>query len=347
MKLSEIVEKFGGSLEGDGEVEITAVAGLGEGRDGDISFLSNPKYAAQVTSTKASAVIVPNDWDRPAKCALVRVENSDQVFAQVAELFYEAPPRPAAGVHPSAVVAESAQLGTGVCIGANCTVEEGVVIGSNTLVSPNCHIGFKTRIGDDCFLYPLVSIREFTEIGNRVIIHNGTVVGSDGFGYAVQEDGSRTKIPQIGKVVIEDDVEIGANTAIDRARFGKTRIGKGTKIDNLVQVAHNVVIGDHSVLCGQAGISGSTTIGSRVIMAGQSGLAGHLEVGDGCIIGAQAGVMKDVPPRDFVIGSPAMPHLQAKKLIASTITLPKLKEKVRQLEGMVEQLQEKDLQKPS
>jgi len=332
MKLSEIVEKLGGSLEGDGNIEIAAVAGLGEGSEGDIGFLSNPKYAAEVASTKASAVIVPNDWDRPAKCALVRVENSDQAFAQAAELFYETLPGPLAGVHPSAVVAESAQLGEGVCIGANCTVEEGVAIGSNTVVSPNCHIGYKTIIGDDCLLHPLVSIREFTEIGNRVIIHNGAVIGSDGFGYAVQEDGSRIKIPQIGKVVIEDDVEIGANTAIDRARFGKTRIGKGTKIDNLVQVAHNVVIGEHSVLCGQAGISGSTTVGSRVILAGQAGLAGHLEVGDGAIVGAQAGVMKDVPAKDFVMGSPAMTHLQAKKTIANMILLPKLKDKVRQLE---------------
>ncbi|RLA58749.1 MAG: UDP-3-O-(3-hydroxymyristoyl)glucosamine N-acyltransferase [Epsilonproteobacteria bacterium] len=339
MKLSEIVEQLGGSLEGDGDLEITAVAGLGEGSEGDISFLSNPKYAAQVASTKASAVIVPNDWDRPAKCALVRVENSDQVFAQAAELFYEAPPRPVAGVHPSAVVAESVQLGEGVSIGANCTVEEGVVIGANTVVSPNCYIGYKTLIGADCFLYSLVSTREFTEIGSRVIIHNGTVVGSDGFGYAVLDDGSRTKIPQIGKVVIEDEVEIGANVAIDRAPFGKTKIGKGTKIDNLVQIAHNVVIGEHSVLCGQAGISGSTTIGSRVIMAGQSGLAGHLHVGDGAIIGAQAGVMKDVPAKEFVIGSPAMPHLQFKKVVANTILLPKLKDRMKKLEERLERLE--------
>jgi UDP-3-O-[3-hydroxymyristoyl] glucosamine N-acyltransferase len=193
-------------------------------------------------------------------------------------------------------------------------------------------IGYKSVIGDDCLLYPLVSLREFTQIGNRVIIHNGTVIGSDGFGYAVQPDGSRTKIPQIGKVVIEDDVEIGANVAIDRARFGKTRIGKGTKIDNLVQIAHNVVIGEHSVMCGQSGVSGSTTIGSRVIMAGQAGLAGHLEVGDGAIVGAQAGVMKDVRAKDFVLGSPAMSHLMTKKLIANMITLPKLREKVKRLE---------------
>ena len=339
MKLLKIAEQLGGILEGDGGIEISAVAGLSEAAKGDISFLSNPKYAAQVATTKASAVIVPNDWDRPAKCALVRVENSDQAFAQAAKLFYEAPPKPAAGVHPSAVVAESAQLGEGVSIGANCTVEEGVVIGANTVVSPNCYIGYKTLIGEDCFLYPLVSTREFAEIGARVIIHNGTVVGSDGFGYAVLDDGLRTKIPQIGKVVIEDDVEIGANVAIDRARFGKTRIGKGTKVDNLVQIAHNVVIGEHSVLCGQAGISGSTTVGSRVIMAGQSGLAGHLQVGDGAIIGAQTGVMKDVPAKEFVMGSPSMPHLQAKKMIANTILLPKLKDRLKKLEEKIERLE--------
>lgn len=335
MKLSEIAEKLGGSLEGEGDIEITAVAGLGEGSEGDLSFLSNPKYAAQVTSTKASAVIVPVDWDRPAGCALIRVENSDEAFALAAEFFYETPPKQAEGVHPSAVVAESARLGEGVAVGANCTIEEGVVIGAHTVISPNCHIGFKTVVGADSFFYPLVSVREFTEIGDRVIIHNGTVIGSDGFGYAVQQDGSRNKIPQIGKVVIEDDVEIGANVAIDRARFGKTRIGRGTKIDNLVQVAHNVVIGEHSVLCGQSGISGSTTVGSRVILAGQSGLAGHLAVGDGAIIGAQAGVMKDVPQKDFVIGSPAMTHLQTKKMIANIITLPKLKDKVKELEEKV------------
>jgi len=217
-------------------------------------------------------------------------------------------------------------------------IEDGVVIGDHTVIEANCVIGYKSTIGANCHFYPLVSLREFTEVGHNVIIHNGTVVGSDGFGYAVQEDGSRTKIPQIGKVVIEDDVELGANVAIDRARFGKTRIGKGTKIDNLVQVAHNVVVGEHSVMCGQVGISGSSTIGSRVILAGQAGLAGHLEVGDGAIVGAQAGVMRDVPPKDFVIGSPAMTHLQAKKVIAGTVTLPKLKEKVKKLEAEISEL---------
>lgn len=338
MKLSDLAERLGGSLEGDESIDITAVAGLKEAGRGDLSFLANPKYAAQVASTGASAVIVPMDWDRTTNCALIRVENSDQAFAEAAELFHEPVPPAKPGVHPTACVAESARLGDGVSIGANCTVEEGVVIGANTVIQANCVIGYKTVIGENCLLYPLVSTREFTEIGDRVIIHNGTVVGSDGFGYAVQKDGSRTKIPQIGKVVIEDDVEIGANVAIDRARFGKTKIGKGTKIDNLVQIAHNVVVGEHSVMCGQVGISGSTTIGSRVILAGQAGLAGHLEVGDGAIVGAQSGVMKDIEPKDFVIGSPAMPHLQYKKMVANTILLPKLKDKVKQLEERLDQL---------
>lgn len=340
MKLSEIAERLGGTVEGDGNVEITSVAGLKEASAGDISFLANPKYAAQVSETAASAVIVPNDWDRPVKSALLRTENSDQTFAQVAEFFYEPVPAAVVGVHPSAVVADSAQLGEGVSIGANAVIEGGVVIGANTVIQASCVIGYKSIIGADCLFYPLVSLREFTEIGDRVIIHNGTVVGADGFGYAVLEDGSRTKIPQIGKVVIEDDVEIGANVAIDRARFGKTRIGKGTKIDNLVQIAHNVVIGEHSVMCGQAGVSGSTTIGSRVILAGQSGVAGHLELGDGAIVGAKSGVMKDVPSKEFVIGSPAMNHMMAKKMIAGMITLPKLKDKVKQLAREVSSLKE-------
>lgn len=340
MKLADIADRLSLVLEGNGDLEISAVAGLKEAQRGDISFLANPKYASSVSETAASAVIVPSDWDRTVSCAILRAENSDQAFAQVAELFYEAVPAPQPGIHPTAVIAESVQLGAGVSIGAHCTIEAGVVIGKNTIIQSNVMIGYKTIIGEDCLLYPLVSCREFSEIGNRVIIHNGTVVGSDGFGYAVQDDGSRTKIQQIGKVVIEDDVEIGANVAIDRARFGKTKIGKGSKIDNLVQIAHNVVIGEHTVMCGQSGISGSTTVGSRCILAGQAGLAGHLEIGDGSIVGAQAGVMKDIPAKDFVMGSPAMTHIQAKKMIANTVLLPKMKDKIKQLEAAVAKLEQ-------
>ena len=343
MKLKELASRIGADLEGDGQLEILGVGGLRESEHGEVSFLSNPKYASQVFKTHASAVIVPEDWDRPAPCALLRVKNPDQAFTQAAECFYTPRPRPAPGVHPTAVIADSVVLGEDVCVGPYCVLEDGVVLGDRTILSAHVHIGYKTTVGCDCLFYPQVSVYELTQIGDRVILHSGAVIGADGFGYAVDAEGVRTKIPQIGRVVLEDDVEVGANSAIDRARFGKTRIGKGTKIDNLVQIGHNVVIGEHSVLCGQVGVSGSSTIGSMVILAGQVGLAGHLEVCDGAIVGAQAGVMKDVPPKEFVIGSPAMNHLTAKKIIANTLTLPKLKERVKRLEKQINQLtQEKE-----
>jgi len=339
MKLEKLVKKLGGVLEGDGNIDVRGVAGLEDATSTDLTFLANQKYASCVPETKAAAILVPSSWDRSAPCALIRVENTDRAFSMAAELFYEKPPRPSIGIHPTAVVDDSVKLGENVSIGAHCVVEADVEIGDNTIISAHCFVGFKTKIGADCFFYPLVSIREFGQIGNRVIIHNGAVIGSDGFGYAVEKDGTRTKIPQLGVVIIEDDVEIGANVAIDRARFGKTKIGKGTKVDNLVQIAHNVVIGEHSVLCGQAGIAGSTTLGSRVILAGQSGIAGHLTISDGAIVGAQAGVMKDVPEKDFVMGSPAMPHLLAKKTVANMILLPKLKDRIKQLEARLTALE--------
>ena len=343
MTLEELANRIGATLEGDGQLEIFGVGGLLESETGEVSFLSTPKYAPHLSKTHASAVIVPEEWDRPAPCALLRVKNPDQAFTKAAECFYTPPPKPTPGIHPTAVIADSVVLGKEVCVGPYCVLEEGVVLGDRTVLSGHVHIGYKTTVGADCIFYPHVSIYELTQIGDRVILHSGVVVGADGFGYAVDAKGVRTKIPQIGHVVLEDDVEMGANSAVDRARFGKTRIGKGTKIDNLVQIGHNVVIGEHSVLCGQVGVSGSSTIGSMVILAGQAGLAGHLEVGDGAIVGAQAGVMKDVPPKEFVIGSPAINHLMAKKLIANTLTLPKLKERVKHLEKQIDQLtQEKE-----
>jgi len=343
MKLVDLAKKLGGALEGDAEIEIRAVAGLKEAGEGDVTFLSNPKYVAHVAETKASAIIVPISWESSAPCALIRVENSDQAFALAGELFYEAPPTPPQGVHPTAVVDASATLGEGVSVGAHCVIEAGVVIGNNSVISAQCHLAYKTTVGENCFFYPLVSVREFAQIGNRVIIHNGAVIGSDGFGYAVQKDGTRTKIPQLGIVVLEDDVEVGANVTIDRARFGKTKIGKGTKIDNLVHIAHNVIVGEDSVLCGQVGIAGSSTLGSHVILAGQCGISGHLTIHDGAIVGAQAGVMKDIPEKDFVMGSPAMPHMLAKKAMANMILLPKLKDRVKQLEARLSELEkEKD-----
>lgn len=339
MKLSELAEKIDGVLEGDGSIEVLSVAAVGDAAADQVSFIANPKYASAAASTKAGAVIVPEDWSSECPAALIRAKNPDAAFAAAAGLFYTPVPAPVPGIHPSAVVAEDAVLAEGVTVGPHAVIESGAEIGANTVISAQCYIGHQSRIGADSFLYPQVSLRENVTIGDRVIIHNGTVVGSDGFGYSVGSDGARTKIPQIGTVVIEDDVELGANVCVDRARFGQTRIGKGTKIDNLVQIAHNVIIGEHSVMCGQAGTSGSTTIGSRVILAGQAGLAGHLKVGDGAIVGAQSGVMSDIDPNAFVIGSPAMPHMKFKKSVANTLLLPKLKERVVALEKKVRQLE--------
>jgi UDP-3-O-[3-hydroxymyristoyl] glucosamine N-acyltransferase len=341
MKLSEVVEKVGGKLDGDGRINIVGVAGITEAGQGEISFIANPRYASEAAVTKASAVIVAEDWSADCPAALIRTRNPDEAFAKVAMLFYTAPARPAAGVHPSAVVAADAEIGNNVSIGALCVIEAGAKIGDGTVICPQCYIGRKAVLGNDCWLYPQVSLREEVKIGNRTIVHNGTVIGSDGFGYSVDGNGVRTKIPQIGIVEIGDDVEIGANVAIDRARFGKTRIGNGVKIDNLVQIAHNVVIGDHVVVIAQVALAGSVHIGDKVIIAGQAGVAGHLHVGDGAIVGAKAAVTKDVEPGEYVIGVPAMPAAKFKRTQAGIMLLPKLKERVAELAERIRKLEDR------
>jgi UDP-3-O-[3-hydroxymyristoyl] glucosamine N-acyltransferase len=340
MKLSEIVRQVGGTLEGDGEVEICGVAGVGEAVAGEISFIANPKYASQAAATRASAVLVAEDWADECPAALIRIQNPDAAFAQVATLFYTPAPLIEEGIHPSAVVADDLELGEGSRVGPLCVIEAGARIGANTTISAQCYIGHQVQVGENCHLYPQVSVREFATIGNRTIIHSGTVVGSDGFGYSVDEEGIRTKIPQTGTVQIGDDVEIGANVAIDRARFGKTRIGNGVKIDNLVQIAHNVVIEDHAVIIAQVVIAGSSTVGSKAIMAGQSAVAGHLKIGAGAIVGGQSAVTKDVPPGEYVIGFPAIPARRFKRQQASIVLLPKLKKRLIEVEKKLAALQE-------
>lgn len=341
MKLSEVARQVDGTLDGPGDIEICGVAGLDEAEAGRLSFLANPRYAPQTAHTKASAVIVPEDFSLPCPAALIRVKNPDAAFAKAALLFYTPPPLPDPGIHPTAVVAADAELGEGVRIGAQCVIEAGVRIGDGTVVSPQCYIGWRVRIGRDCRLYPQVSLREEVVIGDRTAIHNGTVIGSDGFGYSVNSQGVRTKIPQIGTVVIGDDVEIGANVTVDRARFGRTVIGNGVKIDNLVQIAHNVEIGDHAVIVAQVGISGSTRVGSRAILAGQAGLAGHLTIGAGAIVGPRAAVTKDIPDGMYVMGEPAMPVAKMKRAHASLMLLPRFKERVSELERRVQELERK------
>lgn len=341
MKLSELAGKIGGILEGNGDIEIQGVASISEALADQISFLANPKYAPAAAATGAAAVIVSEDWSAECSAALIRSKNPDAAFAKAAALFYTPVPVPVPGVHPTAIVAEDFVLGEGVSIGPYCIVEAGAKVGPGTVISAQCYVGHRACIGRDSFLYPQVSVREDVEIGDRVIIHNGTVIGSDGFGYSVDADGVRTKIPQVGAVQVGNDVEIGANVCVDRARFGKTRIGNGVKIDNLVQIAHNVTIGDHAVIIAQVAIAGSTQIGDRVILAGQSAVAGHLKVGEGAVVAGKAGVSKDVAAGEYVMGMPAMPAQKFKRNLAASMLLPKLKERVVALEKRMQQLESK------
>jgi len=332
MTADELAARLGGDVDGDGTVEVTGLASLAEAQQGDLSFLVHPRYEDAMACTAASAVLVAQSWEGDSTCTLIRVASPDAAFAEAAAMLGPEPIRHEPGVHAAAVVAADARLGNGVCIGPCCVIEPGVSIGERTVVMACCYLGHGTVLGDDCTLYPHVSTRERTKIGNRVIIHNGAVIGSDGFGYVWRQDRTWMKIPQVGTVEIGDDVEIGANATIDRARFGKTVIGNGVKIDNLVQVAHNVRIGDHAAVAAQTGIAGSTSVGSRVRLGGQSGLGGHLRIGDGAVVGGQAGVLKDVPAGEFVSGYPAMPHGKAAKIHAHLMRLPALKHRLAELE---------------
>jgi len=341
MKLSELAQQIGGSLEGDGQLEVRGVAGVREAEADEVSFIANPKYAAEAANTQAGAVIVSEDWTEDCAAALIRTPSPDAAFAKAAMLFYTPVPLPAAGVHPSAVVADDVTMGEGVRVGPYCVIEAGAKIGAGTTISAQCYIGHQVQIGENSRIFPQVSIREGGAIGSRTTIHNGTVVGSDGFGYSVDKEGVRTKIPQIGTVQIGDDVEIGANVTIDRARFGKTKIGNGVKIDNLVQIAHNVVVGDHSVLVAQSAIAGSTTLGKKVVMAGHAGVVGHITIGDGVTIGAKAVVTKSTPAGEYMLGYPAMPAAQYKRRMAGIALLPKLKKRVVELEKKIAMLENK------
>jgi len=338
MKLADIAERLDGVIEGEASVDITGVASMAGARRGDISFLANPKYAAGLATTQASAVIVSQECTRTAPCALVRVADPDQAFSEAARLF--APPvvEFAPGVHPTAVVAEDAVLGEGITIGPHCTIEPGVRIGDRSVIGSGCYIGHNVIMGEDCHLYPLVVIEERSELGRRVIVHSGAVIGSDGFGYEFTGTEWR-KTPQTGIVVLGDDVEIGANTTIDRARFGRTVLEKGVKIDNLVQIAHNVVVGEHSVMAAHVGVAGSALIGKGVRIGGQSGLAGHIHVGDGATLGAGSGATKDIKEGAYVSDYPAVEHHKAAQRYANINRLPVLKKRVADLERRISELE--------
>lgn len=339
MRLGEIAELINGEVIGDPDIVITGISGIKEAQKGDITFVANPKYASLIKTTRASAIITSYNLNNSSK-PLIRTENPSLAFAKIVELAGPEKVKHPRDIHPTALIAEGVKLGNNVAIGPYVIIEEDVEIGEGSIIYAGSYVGYGARIGKNCLIYPNVSIRERVYIGNRVIIHSGTVIGSDGFGFATVK-GVQEKIPQIGTVVIEDDVEIGANVTIDRARFDKTLIGKGTKIDNLVQIAHNVIIGENSIIVAQTGISGSTTIGKGVILAGQSGIVGHISIGEGAIVAAQAGVTKSVPPNTKVSGYPARPHEVAKRVNACIQRLPLTYKKIKELESTVKKLQEK------
>lgn len=338
--LADIAATIGGTLHGDPETRISGTAEIDKAGAGEITFLANPKYGAHLEKSHAAAVIVDGKSGITPSIPYILCPDAYYGFLQAFLLFN--PPRKllAPGIHPSAVVDDAARLGAEVCIGANAYIGPGVTIGERTQVFPNCVILDGAQIGSDCILYPLVSIREDCRIGDRVIIHNGAVIGSDGFGFAPHR-GAFHKIPQVGIVVIEDDVEIGANVTIDRATMGQTLVRKGVKLDNLVHLAHNVTVGEHTVIVAQTGVAGSTRIGSQVMIGGQVAVAGHISVGDGARIGACSGVSKSVPAGETVFGFVARPIMKTKRIEAVTANLPELLRRVQQLEKQLEALQEK------
>ena len=317
--------------------------GREEARRGDLSFCKDPKHVQLVESTKASAVLLPPDWDKGAPCSVIRVADPNHACMTAAKMF--APPEPvrAPGIHPTAIVDPSAKLGKDVHVGAFTVVEKGAEIGDGAVVEAQVFIGEGCKVGAKTHIYPQVTLREGTIVGADCIVHCGVRLGGDGYGFnnGRREDGSVyiEKIPQLGIVEIGDGVEIGSNTTIDRARFGETRVGRGTKIDNLVQIAHNCVIGEDSVMCAQSGMAGTCTLGKRVICAGQAGLAGHLKLGDDTVVGAQAGVPKSLPGGQVYLGSPAMPRLEFGKQVAMVNALPKLKEQLKALSKRVAELE--------
>ncbi|MCK4859598.1 MAG: UDP-3-O-(3-hydroxymyristoyl)glucosamine N-acyltransferase [Candidatus Omnitrophica bacterium] len=325
--LNEIAQIINGEVVGDSNVIITGVCGIKEACEGDLTFVANPKYLSLIETTKASAVITSRDVKDVSK-PIVRIDNPSMAFAKMVSLLAPNEVRHPQGIHAQAIIGKNVRLGKNVAIQAFCVIEDNVEIGDDSVLYSGVYVGHHSKIGKKALIYHGVSIRERIQIGNRVIIHAGSVIGSDGFGFAIIK-GIHHKIPQIGTVVIEDDVEIGANATIDRARFDKTLIGKGSKIDNLVQIAHNVVIGENTIVVAQTGISGSTTVGKNVILAGQSGIVGHITIGSGAIVAAQAGVTKSVPSNTKVSGYPAKPHPIARRVNACIQKLPELYKNIR------------------
>jgi UDP-3-O-[3-hydroxymyristoyl] glucosamine N-acyltransferase len=339
MRLAQLVEQIGGVLVGDGDIEITGVAGIREAGGSDLTFLANPRYEKFMDTTGAGAVLVAPGSSH-AHRGLVQVDNPYLAYVRAIRLICgNGLPAQAPGVHPTAVVAPTARLGRDVSVGAYAVIGDGVEIGDRCTISALAYVGPGVRMGPDCSIHPHSAVHARCEMGERVVIKSGAVIGGDGFGY-VWDGRGHQKIPHLGRVVLEDDVEVGSHTDIDRGTTGETRVRRGTKIDNLVQIAHNVRIGEHSLVAAQVGISGSTELGDRVTVAGQVGLVGHIRVGDGAFLSAQAGVDKSVPAGACVYGGPAQDKRRALREQAGVARLPELFKRIRELEERLRMLEQ-------
>jgi len=337
VKLQEIAERLGCRLEGDGTIEITGIASLEDAAPGHLSFFANPKYSAALQRTRASAVIAAGTAD-DVHVAVLRTQDPYLAFARAVEMFADAW-RPPAGIHSLALVEAGAVIAPDASLGPFVFVGEGARIGPRTVVHSHVSVGRDVEIGEDCVIHAQVSIRERVRIGSRVVLHDGAVIGADGFGFARQPGGGHYKIAQIGGVVIDDDVEIGANAAVDRPAVGVTRIGAGTKIDNLVQVGHGVRIGRNALLAAQAGIAGSSVLEDEVTLAGQVGVAGHITIGKGTVATAQSGIPNSVAPGSFISGYPAIANRDWLKASAIFRKLPELRRLVSDLEQRIVDLE--------
>lgn len=344
MTVSEIALLLNGEVHGNGEATIARVAKIEEAGGQDLTFLANPKYVKFIATTRAGAILVGRSFDvsssgAPKELAFIKVDDPYVAFLTVLKrLTPQIDPFPT-GIHPTAVIAPGARIGAGACVGAHAVIDEGATVGEATKIGHGVVIGREAVIGSACLLYPNVVVYHGCRLGDRVTVHASTVIGSDGFGFAPKSDGTFEKIPQLGTVVIEDDVEIGSNCSIDRATMGQTTIRRGAKLDNLIQIAHNVIVGENTVIAAQVGISGSTKVGNNVMLAGQVGLAGHLEIADRTILMAQAGVPKSITePGKIYFGSPAKEHGRAFRIEAIIRSLPELAQELRNLRKELDEL---------